>query len=364
METSLHLTTPLSSLNQNLRGCLRKHTIFGMKTAGAVSPFAPKSKLAALLWILGVKLLQSSNALSSKTLFKINSRFTDFKLYGDGKDDQKEEMVTIDDMVEDIKIKILTFVYERVYNSGGPTRLYFAMESNKAMWDTLFERFPFFETYKNYLQIDINAENGDDLRVWKGWVESRLRQLTLKIHVCHVKRKNIPNFVFSDGVCAQPDKSDENKTVLDGANQGRKRRHNGENNIRNVKSSGEVADISSVTSSSMKCLAANIRYQNGDSEVSSSSSPPTKTSPKTLADKMDIEKVMPGSYAPHQAVLEELEDDLEHRNKVKSSENEAGVPPSATLVAPPLSNKCFASSVPHPKPIIRFIITSLFGRSS
>ncbi|KAM6578731.1 hypothetical protein CsatB_030568 [Cannabis sativa] len=197
------------------------------------------------------------------------------------------------------------------------------MESNKAMWDTLFERFPFFETYKNYLQIDINAENGDDLRVWKGWVESRLRQLTLKIHVCHVKRKNIPNFVFSDGVCAQPDKSDENKTVLDGANQGRKRRHNGENNIRNVKSSGEVADISSVTSSSMKCLAANIRYQNGDSEVSSSS---TKTSPKAVAEKMDIEKVMPGSYAPHQAVLEELEDDLEHRNKVKCSENEAGVP--------------------------------------
>uniref|UniRef100_A0A803PWE6 Uncharacterized protein n=1 Tax=Cannabis sativa TaxID=3483 RepID=A0A803PWE6_CANSA len=186
----------------------------------------------------------------------------------------------------------------------------------------------------------------------------------MKIHVCHVKRKNIPNFVFSDGVCAQPDKSDENKTVLDGANQGRKRRHNGENNIRNVKSSGEVVDISSVTSSSMKCLAANIRYQNGDTEVSSSSSPPTKTSPKTLADKMDIEKVKPGSYAPHQAVLEELEDDLEHRNKVKSSENEAGVPPSATLVAPPLSNKCFASSVPHPKPIIRFIITSLSGRSS
>lgn len=56
-----------------------------------------------------------------------------------------------------------------------------AMESNKAEWDTLFEPYPFFEAYRNYLQIDINAENADDYRKWKGWVESRLRTLTLKI---------------------------------------------------------------------------------------------------------------------------------------------------------------------------------------
>ncbi|XP_054817353.1 nuclear poly(A) polymerase 1-like isoform X2 [Prosopis cineraria] len=56
-----------------------------------------------------------------------------------------------------------------------------AMEASKADWDTLFEPYPFFEAYKNYLQIDISAENADDLRKWKGWVESRLRQLTLKI---------------------------------------------------------------------------------------------------------------------------------------------------------------------------------------
>ncbi|XVF53850.1 hypothetical protein PTKIN_Ptkin05aG0132000 [Pterospermum kingtungense] len=56
-----------------------------------------------------------------------------------------------------------------------------AMEANKADWDTLFEAYAFFEAYKNYLQIDISAENDDDLRKWKGWVESRLRQLTLKI---------------------------------------------------------------------------------------------------------------------------------------------------------------------------------------
>ncbi|PIA33449.1 hypothetical protein AQUCO_04100106v1 [Aquilegia coerulea] len=56
-----------------------------------------------------------------------------------------------------------------------------AMEVSKADWNVLFEPYPFFEAYKNYLQIDISAENDDDLRQWKGWVESRLRQLTLKI---------------------------------------------------------------------------------------------------------------------------------------------------------------------------------------
>lgn len=56
------------------------------------------------------------------------------------------------------------------------------MEANKADWDALFEPYPFFESYKNYLRIDISAENVDDLRNWKGWVKSRLRQLTLKVY--------------------------------------------------------------------------------------------------------------------------------------------------------------------------------------
>ncbi|KAJ8476099.1 hypothetical protein OPV22_019826 [Ensete ventricosum] len=56
-----------------------------------------------------------------------------------------------------------------------------AMEANKTDWDTLFEPYPFFEAYKHYLEIDISAENESDLRKWKGWVESRLRTLTLKI---------------------------------------------------------------------------------------------------------------------------------------------------------------------------------------
>ncbi|XP_047083075.1 nuclear poly(A) polymerase 4-like isoform X1 [Lolium rigidum] len=55
------------------------------------------------------------------------------------------------------------------------------IELNKANWSALFEPFNFFEAYKNYLQVDIIAEDDADLRLWKGWVESRLRQLTLKI---------------------------------------------------------------------------------------------------------------------------------------------------------------------------------------
>lgn len=55
------------------------------------------------------------------------------------------------------------------------------IELNKANWSALFDPYPFFEAYKNYLQVDIVAADQDDLRLWKGWVESRLRQLTLKI---------------------------------------------------------------------------------------------------------------------------------------------------------------------------------------
>ncbi|WOL10763.1 nuclear poly(A) polymerase 4-like [Canna indica] len=55
------------------------------------------------------------------------------------------------------------------------------IELNKASWGALFEPYLFFETYKNYLQVDIVAADAEDLRLWKGWVESRLRQLTLKI---------------------------------------------------------------------------------------------------------------------------------------------------------------------------------------
>ncbi|XP_058189793.1 nuclear poly(A) polymerase 4 isoform X2 [Rhododendron vialii] len=55
------------------------------------------------------------------------------------------------------------------------------IELNKAQWSALCEPYLFFEEYKNYLQIDIIAADADDLLAWRGWVESRLRQLTLKI---------------------------------------------------------------------------------------------------------------------------------------------------------------------------------------
>ncbi|GAA0164578.1 mRNA polyadenylation factor [Lithospermum erythrorhizon] len=55
------------------------------------------------------------------------------------------------------------------------------IDANKASWGILCEPFAFFEAYTNYLQIDIAAENEDDMMNWKGWVESRIRMLTLKI---------------------------------------------------------------------------------------------------------------------------------------------------------------------------------------
>ncbi|XP_024030359.1 nuclear poly(A) polymerase 1 isoform X2 [Morus notabilis] len=334
-----------------------------------------------------------------------------------------------------------------------------AMETDKADWDTLFEPYPFFEAYKNYLQIDISAENDDDLRKWKGWVESRLRQLTLKIerhtynklqchphpgefsdkskpfhcsyfmglqrkqgvpanesghfdirltveefknsvnmymlwkpgmliHVSHVKRKNIPNFVFPGRVrpgrpvkitwdmkraselkasgLAQPDKSDESKTVLNGSDDGSKRKRvddNVESSLRNVKPrasfTGEVLEasspISTLSSSSVKfdsmdmnrlvesqreksdnnfvdsfkkCEnSADIPSQNGENEVSSRCSPPTKAVPVAAVDassskeaeKMAIDNIMSGPYDSHQALPEELDEleDFEYRNQAK-----------------------------------------------
>ncbi|KAL2228460.1 UNVERIFIED_CONTAM: Nuclear poly(A) polymerase 1 [Sesamum indicum] len=56
-----------------------------------------------------------------------------------------------------------------------------AVEAKTASWDTMFQPFTNFQAYRNYLQIDIAAKNEGDLLNWKGWVESRIRLLTLKI---------------------------------------------------------------------------------------------------------------------------------------------------------------------------------------
>ncbi|TYH61106.1 hypothetical protein ES332_D07G027100v1 [Gossypium tomentosum] len=60
-------------------------------------------------------------------------------------------------------------------------RICVEIEQNKSQWSALFEPHLFFEAYRNYLQVDIVSADADDLLAWKGWVESRLRQLTLKI---------------------------------------------------------------------------------------------------------------------------------------------------------------------------------------
>lgn len=164
----------------------------------------------------------------------------------------------------------------------------------------------------------------------------------MEIRVSHVKRRNIPNFVFPGGVrparpskvtwdskrlselkvssYAQPDKSCESKAVSEGADDGKKRKRvedDVETNSRNLKlvapSSGEVRvaspQISTISSSSIKYenmdinksvesqgeksvnIPDNLRkledpadIQNGETEVSSRCDPPTKSPPAAVAD--------------------------------------------------------------------------------
>ncbi|XP_021613995.1 nuclear poly(A) polymerase 1 isoform X2 [Manihot esculenta] len=318
-----------------------------------------------------------------------------------------------------------------------------AMEANKADWETLFEPFSFFEAYKNYLQIDINAENEDDLRNWKGWVESRLRQLTLKIerhtynmlqchphpgeftdrsrplhcsyfmglqrkqgvpvnegehfdirltveefkhtvnmyslwkvgmeiHVTHVKRRNIPSFVFPGGIRpsrpskatwdsrrSSGEKSSESKGVSDGLDDGRKRKRiddnvantikrsssagsslNGEVNegspsVGNVSVGGglasanvigeprEVKTESKITDiiDNSKSLSGNLA-QNGELNPQSKDFSATNDAPFSKeAENMAIEKIMSGPYVTNDTLPQELDelDDFEYRNQVKDS---------------------------------------------
>ncbi|KAM3370100.1 hypothetical protein ACQJBY_017776 [Aegilops geniculata] len=51
-------------------------------------------------------------------------------------------------------------------------------------WDALFQPFQFFKAYKSYLQVDVKVAGGEaDHREWKGWVESRLRQLANRVEM-------------------------------------------------------------------------------------------------------------------------------------------------------------------------------------
>ncbi|CAI8619973.1 unnamed protein product [Vicia faba] len=278
------------------------------------------------------------------------------------------------------------------------------MEAKKADWDTLFECYPFFEAHKNYLQIDISVENPDDLRNWKGWVNSRLRQLTLMIErdthgmlqchphpgdfsnksqplhcsyfmglqhkqgvptkegeqfdirltlaefkhsvymyiqrkhgmdifVTHVKRRNLPAFVFPGGVrpnCPSKvtrvskrrselrtsghglaEKSQEGKVAVFGDNNDRKRKQ-AEDSVDTLRNSKSI---------SREYPSGN--RETGDQKSISEINPlltATDTSSSKEVEKLGIESIMCGPYDAHQAFSEEpdeLENDLEYRNKDK-----------------------------------------------
>ncbi|GAB2289870.1 Nuclear poly(A) polymerase 1 [Dionaea muscipula] len=318
-----------------------------------------------------------------------------------------------------------------------------AMETNAADWDTLFEHYPFFEAYKNYLQIDISASDDDDLRQWKGWVESRLRQLTLKIerhtynmlqchpypgefpekskpfhfsyfmglqrkqgvpagegeqfdirltvdefkqsvlgytewrsgmqiHVSHVRRKNIPAFVFPGGVRpSRPAKNmvsfhaptagtAEGKVNVDRADEGRKRKRDNDivgNNLRNTRLSASplsngggvpAGSPASSTASSVKVDCAPVNgleetreivdnkkladVNNAEASGSAQQVPLAKPSSPSAwtnvreAETLAIEKMMLGSYGAHRVLpeVEELEDDFQYANQVKEFNGDMG----------------------------------------
>ncbi|XP_050363201.1 nuclear poly(A) polymerase 4 [Argentina anserina] len=77
-----------------------------------------------------------------------------------------------------VSVSTLRVITEQFHHGN---RICEEIELKKSQWSTLFDPYIFFEAYRNYLQVDIVAADDDDLLAWKGWVESRLRQLTLKI---------------------------------------------------------------------------------------------------------------------------------------------------------------------------------------
>eukprot|EP01027_Heterolobosea_sp_BB2_P016669 GEZU01023698.1.p1 GENE.GEZU01023698.1~~GEZU01023698.1.p1 ORF type:complete len:556 (+),score=91.46 GEZU01023698.1:118-1668(+) len=55
------------------------------------------------------------------------------------------------------------------------------IETGKESWAKLFEESDFFVRYKNYLQVEVTADNEEDLMKWIGFVESRIRLLVLSL---------------------------------------------------------------------------------------------------------------------------------------------------------------------------------------
>jgi poly(A) polymerase len=53
----------------------------------------------------------------------------------------------------------------------------------KAKWSELFEKHDFFTRYKYYLQVIASSDSADTQLLWSGMVESRLRQLVMKLEM-------------------------------------------------------------------------------------------------------------------------------------------------------------------------------------
>ncbi|XP_047315930.1 nuclear poly(A) polymerase 1-like [Impatiens glandulifera] len=282
-------------------------------------------------------------------------------------------------------LRIMTEEFQR------GNEMFEAMESNKTSWDALFEPYPFFEAYKNYLQIDIAAADADDLRKWKGWVESRLRQLTLKIerytfnmlqchphpgefsdkskpfhfcyfmglqrkqgipaneseqfdirltvdefkhsvgvytlwklgmeiHVSHVRRRNIPCFVFPGGV--RPKRIAEPKVSAHAEEEKLSEDHKKRKREPDSSETAVLAldGVSNHISESNKIPNDILSYDNGGiNEV--------VCVPEVSKDeKLAVEKIMSGPYDAHQSTtseLEELQDDNEYRSHELKGTNES-----------------------------------------
>ncbi|KAI4341513.1 hypothetical protein MLD38_026227 [Melastoma candidum] len=314
-----------------------------------------------------------------------------------------------------------------------------AMEGSKADWNTLFEPYAFFEAYKHYLQIDIGADNEDELRIWKGWVESRLRQLTLKIerhtynmlqchphpcdfsdksrpfhycyfmglqrkqgvaphenerfdirftveefkhsvnvyamkkpgmwiHVTHVKRKEIPNYVFPGGVRpprpkntwdsrralelrpasgTQVEKSPDVKSVSDDTCSGKKRKR--EEDVDSNAKSPTMAVTESVPMTEVATQEqgngmsfGSLQVANGSGVLALLDFSAAESSSKK-AENLAIKKIASTSFVTppeqpaHPEGLEELEDDVGVRSQSAETAESARTPLSITADLPETS---------------------------
>jgi poly(A) polymerase len=198
----------------------------------------------------------------------------------------------------------------------------------------------------------------------------------MEIHVSHVKRRNIPNFIFPGGIRpsylskstgenkqssksrvsgqSQAEKSQGGKAAVLGADESRKRKRLEDNNNSRISKSSlsppnrEVHEdrtlISATSSCSMKfddsevnsmgdqksekpCLKSAGEIPSGDSVPNGSAMHNNQpdapdTSNTKEEERLAIEQIMSGPYEAHQALAEEpdeLEEDLGYRNQVNDN---------------------------------------------